>query len=244
MTITVTVPTTMSYDGTVHTYTDDSDPVTGMDGGGHVERMIPCVKDIVSVADYVISQTASADASALLSSQWATLTTGLVSAIDYSSKAWAIGGTGVDTIGGSAKDWATKLTTVGNTELYGAKKYADDAEQSAIDATNNGAAQVTLAAAQVTLATNKYIQFDNRYLGVKTSDPTLDNYGDALVSGATYFNSAVSFMKVWNGSAWLLTYLPAGAYLIASNNLSDLTDKATAINNLGCLKKALFFAAN
>jgi hypothetical protein len=55
MTITVTVPAEMSFDNTVHVYTDDSDPLTGLDSGGHVERMIPCVKDIVSVADYVVN---------------------------------------------------------------------------------------------------------------------------------------------------------------------------------------------
>jgi len=60
MTVTVTVPATMSSDGLVHTYTDDSDPTTGLDGGGHVERFTPAVKDVVSVANYVTTQAAVA----------------------------------------------------------------------------------------------------------------------------------------------------------------------------------------
>jgi hypothetical protein len=53
MTVTVTIPPVMSYDGTSHIYSDDSDPSTGLDGGGHVERFVPAIKDVVSVAEYV-----------------------------------------------------------------------------------------------------------------------------------------------------------------------------------------------
>lgn len=63
------------------------------------------------------------------SQDWASKTTGDVdSSGEYSSKAYAIGGTGVDAGSGSAKDWATKTNgTVGNTGEYSAKYYATDA---------------------------------------------------------------------------------------------------------------------
>jgi hypothetical protein len=95
-----------------------------------------------------------------------------------------------------------------------------------------------------TVASNKYIQFDNRYLGVKSSSPTTDNYGGALVIGALYFDSVGNVMKTWNGSSWIVAYVPTSGFMIGANNLSDLTDTVAAIDNLGCLKKALFFAAN
>lgn len=44
--------------------------------------------------------------------------------------------------------------------------------------------------------------FDDRYLGAKASDPALDNDGDALITGAVYFNTASNELRVWNGSAW------------------------------------------
>ena len=56
--------------------------------------------------------------------------------------------------------------------------------------------------------------FDDRYLGAKAADPTLDNDGNALVVGALYFNSTSSEMKVWSGSAWNVGYLPVEAYLL------------------------------
>lgn len=47
---------------------------------------------------------ATSESNAAISSQWATLITGLVSGTDYSSKAWAIGGTGTTT--NNSKYWA------------------------------------------------------------------------------------------------------------------------------------------
>jgi hypothetical protein len=45
--------------------------------------------------------------------------------------------------------------------------------------------------------------FDDRYLGAKTSDPGLDNDGNALVLGALYFNSTDGVMKVYTASGWI-----------------------------------------
>jgi hypothetical protein len=75
--------------------------------------------------------------------------------------------------------------------------------------------------------------FDDRYLGSKTSDPTLDNDGNALLVGALYYNSVNQIMKVYNGSAWLEAYASLSGALFASNNLSDLTNVSTARSNLG-----------
>ena len=42
--------------------------------------------------------------------------------------------------------------------------------------------------------------FDDRYLGVKGSDPTLDNDSQALVDGALYYSSADDVIKVYDSS--------------------------------------------
>ena len=75
-------------------------------------------------------------------------------------------------------------------------------EYAAAAAASAAAAQTALNA---TLAV--YDSFDDRYLGTKTSDPTLDNDGNALLAGALYFNSVAETMKLYTGSAWVAAYV-------------------------------------
>jgi len=45
-------------------------------------------------------------------------------------------------------------------------------------------------------------EFSDLYLGSKASDPTVDNDGDPLVTGAIYFNTTTNALKVYNGATW------------------------------------------
>lgn len=94
------------------------------------------------------------------------------------------------------------------------------------------AAKVAAEAARDATLT-AYDNFDDRYLGAKTSDPTVDNDGDALVAGSLYFNSSSEVMRLYTGSAWVAAYVSGSGYLAASNNLSDLANAGTARTNLG-----------
>jgi hypothetical protein len=117
-----------------------------------------------------------------------------------------------------------------------ASDFADAAAASAIAAqtaeTNAETAQAAAEAAR-DAALSAYDNFDDRYLGPKASDPTLDNDGNALITGALYFNTTSSVMKVYTGSAWVAAYVSAAGVLLAANNLSDLTNTTTARSNLG-----------
>jgi hypothetical protein len=64
------------------------------------------------------------------------------------------------------------------------------------------AGSATAAAASATAAAASYDSFDDRYLGPKSSPPSLDNDGNALVTGALYWNSVSNEMFAWTGSAW------------------------------------------
>ncbi len=139
----------------------------------------------------------------------------------------------------SATSAATSATNAA-TSATNAATSATSAAASATAATTNGAAQVALAEAQVALATTQannaaesYDSFDDRYLGAKSSDPSVDNDGGALITGALYFNTTAPEMRVYNGSAWVnMPFTAVGALLVA-NNLSDLASAATARTNLG-----------
>ncbi len=107
--------------------------------------------------------------------------------------------------------------------------FANNASNSA-----NAAASAQAAAESARDATlTAYDNFDDRYLGSKTSDPTLDNDGNALVAGALYFNSVDGAMKVYSGSAWVAAYVSGTGFLSAANNLSDVANTSTARTNLG-----------
>lgn len=77
------------------------------------------------------------------------------------------------------------------------------------------AASAVAAASSATAAAASYDSFDDRYLGSKTSDPSVDNDGNTLLVGALYWNSTSSVMKVWTGSAWVNPN-PAAGYLALS----------------------------
>ena len=60
----------------------------------------------------------------------------------------------------------------------------------------------TASASSATSAAASYDSFDDRYLGAKSSEPSVDNDGDALVTGALFFDTTANATKVWTGSAW------------------------------------------
>jgi hypothetical protein len=101
------------------------------------------------------------------------------------------------------------------------------------NATAAQAAQTAAEAARdATLAA--YDSFDDRYLGAKSSNPTLDNDGNALLAGSLYYNTVVPEMRLYTGSAWVAAYVSGAAYLLTANNLSELTGSASTVRtNLG-----------
>ena len=103
---------------------------------------------------------------------------------------------------------------------------------------SNASTQATSAAASATAAANIYDAFDDRYLGAKPSNPTLDNDGNTLIVGAIYFNTAVGEMRVWNGAAWLTSFVPSALYMLRAQNLADVADPNAAIANLGITSTA------
>jgi hypothetical protein len=91
----------------------------------------------------------------------------------------------------------------------------------------------TAAAASAAAAATSYDNFDDRYLGAKSADPTLDNDGDVLITGALYFNSVTDVMKVWNGAAWQQTDYNSTNVAITGGTITDITDLAVADGGTG-----------
>ena len=159
----------------------------------------------------------AAPANAQLAADWASKVNGIVDSTDYSSKAWAIGGTGVtDTAGaGPAKDWATETTGQVDGTEYSAKEYAVGTQTrgttgSAKDwATYTGGtvdASEYSAKHYAQVAAASVATFDDKYAGAKTDDTAADTYftsgGRTKDTGDLYYSTSSGNVRIWNGTAW------------------------------------------
>jgi len=134
----------------------------------------------------------------------------------------------IDTLFGSTSSAATSAAAAA-TSASNASTSASNASTSA----GNASTSATAAAASATSASNTYDQFDDRYLGSKSSAPSVDNDGNALLTGALYWNTSTNNLFVWTGSTWTSAAFTSGGFLTAANNLSDVSSTSTARTNLG-----------
>ena len=105
----------------------------------------------------------------------------------------------------SSQEDAETAETNASASATAAASSATSAATSATTATtkaSEAATSATNAATSETNAAASYDSFDDRYLGAKSSAPTVDNDGDALLTGALYWNSTLNQLYVWDGAAW------------------------------------------
>lgn len=96
-----------------------------------------------------------------------------------------------------ASNAATSATNAANSASTATTQASNAATSATAAAGSATAAQTAQAAAEAALDA-----FTDTYLGAFSSDPTLDNDGNALSAGDLYFNTVSNRMKVYSGSAW------------------------------------------
>ena len=111
----------------------------------------------------------------------------------------------------SASNASTSASNAAASESA-ASTHASDALSSATNAAASAVAASTSAANAESSASDALAaqlaaeaaldQFDDTYLGAKSSNPTVDNDGNALSTGDLYFNTVANELRIWNGSSW------------------------------------------
>ena len=162
-----------------------------------------------SSASSASASAGSATTSASQASTSATNAANSATSASNSATASAASATAADASATSASGSAATATT----QASNASTSASQASTSATNAANSASAasssassaasSATSAAQSAASAATLLDNFDDRYLGAKASDPTVDNDGDPLATGMLYFNTTANEMRAYDGSIWV-----------------------------------------
>jgi hypothetical protein len=196
-----------------------------------------------SAASTSATNAASSATSASGSASTATTQASSATASATSAASSATSASGSATTATTQAGIATTKASEASTSATNAASSASSASTSATNASNSASAASTSAtnasnsaSSAATSATNaaaSYDAFDDRYLGSKSANPSVDNDGNTLLTGALFFNTTSNTMKVWSGSSWLDAYATLSGALSATNNLSDVNSASESRANLG-----------
>jgi len=180
----------------------------------------------------------AASSSASTASTAATNTGNSATAAATSATNASNSGTSASTSASNASSSASAASTSESNASTSATNAANSASTATTQATNastsagtattqatNAASSATAAAASAAAAAASFDAFDDIYLGAKTSNPTLDNDGNALTTGDQYFNTVANELRVWNGSTWQTASTVGGT--VTSINVTGLATLAT-----------------
>lgn len=124
--------------------------------------------------------------------------TDAVQSVDGSTGAIVLSGTYL----AKAGDTMSGALAMGNNKITGLGTPTSNTDAATKVYVDTVAGSATAAAASAAAAEAVYDSFDDRYLGSKSTAPSVDNDGNALITGALYWNSVSNTMFAWTGSAW------------------------------------------
>ena len=103
---------------------------------------------------------------------------------------------------------------------------------------------IVLAAKDATVESADTVQ--EIFLGTKASDPTVDNQGNALVTGVMYFNSTTGTLRIWTGTVWSLGAFSVAGAVVSVNGKDgavELTKSDVGLGNVTNESKGTMFTS-
>jgi hypothetical protein len=221
--INMTLPSKSSRANKTLSFDADGNPTPGVSAADVANAVTYATNAANSATAAAASASAAASSASSASSSASTATTQASNASTSASNA----STSATNASNSASSASTSATNAATSETN-ASNSASAASTSATNASNSATAASTSASNASTSATNAansataaatsetnaatsaaaaaaaLDNFDDRYLGAKSSNPTVDNDGNALLTGALYYRTTTPVgMKVYDGAQWL-----------------------------------------
>ena len=200
----------------------DGNPSIGI-SAADITNAVTYATNAANSATAAASSASSASSSASAASASASTASTQASNASTSASNASTSASGASTSATNAAASASTATTQASNASTSATNAAASASTATTQATNASTSASSAASAQASAEAARdatltaYDNFDDRYLGSKTSDPTLDNDGNALVGGALYFNSVSGVMNLYTGSAWVAAYVSGTGFVAQSS---------------------------
>ena len=178
-----------------------------------------------------VTAASNAATSATNSAASATTALGAISSTQAAAAQASDASTAASTSASNASTSATNAASSASSASSSASS-ASSSATTASSAATSASSSATTASTAATNAAASYDSFDDRYLGAKSSAPTVDNDGNALLTGALYFNTVSNAMKVWTGSLWSDAYASLSGAVTSVTASSPVTSSGGTSPNI------------
>ena len=201
----------------------NGDPTLGI-SAADIANAATYATNAANSATAAASSASSASSSATSATSSASTATTQASNASTSASNASTSASNASTSATSATASASTATTQASNASTSATNAASSASAASTSASNASASASSAASAQTAAeaardsALAAYDNFDDRYLGAKSSNPTLDNDGNALLAGALYYNTVVPEMRLYTGSAWVAAYVSGAGFVAQSSS--------------------------
>ena len=234
-TINMTLPAKASRALKTLSFDSDGNPTPGV-SASDVANAVTYATNAANSATAAASSASAASSSASSASGSASTASTQASNASTSASNASTSASGASTSATNAAASASTASTQASNASTSATNAASSASAASTSA-SNAATSATSAETAKTAAESArdatlaaYDSFDDRYLGAKSSDPSVDNDGNALTAGSLYFNSVDNVMKLWTGSAWVAAYVSGSGFMDLSSSQTAAGTKTFSSN--------------